>query len=172
MTTAFTTADDTRHLPLRSHFVQSRVRPVEEENPLVKAAALVVMTMAVGVFVAAASQAPAKRPAAPVRRTAPAPAPAAAPAVEKVADRSLVCMVNDMEMGKEQIPVVIEGRTYYGCCAMCKERLARDAASRTAVDPLSGKSVDKAKAVIGRRPDGSVVYFETEANLRKYAARR
>jgi YHS domain-containing protein len=136
-----------------------------------KVTALVVMTLAVGVS-AAANQAPARRPAAPVRRTAPAPAPAPAPAVQKVSDRSLVCMVNDMDMGKQQIPVVVEGRTYYGCCAMCKERLAKDAGARTAVDPVSGQTVDKAKAVIGKRPDGSVVYFETEANLRKYAARR
>lgn len=131
-----------------------------------------VMAAAVGLSVAAASQAPAKRPAPPVRRTAPAPAPAPAPAVVKVANRSLVCMVNDMEMGKEQIPVVVEGRTYYGCCAMCKERLAKDRGARTAVDPVSGKTVDKAKAVIGKRADGSVVYFETEANLKRYATRR
>jgi YHS domain-containing protein len=89
-----------------------------------------------------------------------------------VADRALVCMVNDMDMGKAQIPVVVEGRTYYGCCAMCKERLSKDAAVRSAIDPVSGKSVDKAKAVIGKRPDGSIVYFETESNLRRYAAQR
>jgi len=89
-----------------------------------------------------------------------------------VADRSLVCMVNDMDMGKAQIPVTVEGQTYYGCCAMCKERLAKDAAVRSAIDPVSGKSVDKAKAVIGKRPDGSVLYFESEKNLREYAARR
>jgi YHS domain-containing protein len=81
-------------------------------------------------------------------------------------------MVNDMDMGKQQIPVEVEGRTYYGCCAMCKERLAKDASARTAVDPVSAKTVDKATAVIGRKPDGSVLYFETEANLKKYAARR
>ena len=55
---------------------------------------------------------------------------------------------------------------------MCKERLAKDAAIRTAIDPVSGKNVDKAKAVIGKRADGSVLYFESEKNLREYAARR
>jgi YHS domain-containing protein len=124
------------------------------------------MTVAVAASLAAAPP-PAKGPALP----AP-PAHAPAPAVVKVADRSLVCMVNDQDMGKAQIPVVVEGKTYYGCCAMCKERLAKDANARTGVDPVSGKSVDKAKAVIGKRPDGTVVYFESEANLRKYAARR
>ena len=127
------------------------------------AAAAIVLAGALGV---SAMEAPAARPAAPATRTT---APAA---VQKVADRALVCMVNDMDMGKAQIPVVVEGRTYYGCCAMCKERLAKDAAIRSAIDPVSGKSVDKAKAVIGKRADGSVLYFESEANLRRYAAKR
>lgn len=129
----------------------------------VTAAAAIVLAGALGV---SAMQTPAARPAASAAKTSP---PAA---VQKVADRSLVCMVNDMDMGKAQIPVVVEGQTYYGCCAMCKERLAKDAAVRTAIDPVSGKSVDKAKAVIGKRADGSVVYFESERNLRQYAAKR
>ena len=93
-----------------------------------------VMTLAFGVALAAAPP-PGKKPALP----APPPAHAPAPAVVKVADRSLVCMVNDQDMGKTQIPVVVEGKTYYGCCAMCKERLAKDANARTGVDPVSGK---------------------------------
>jgi YHS domain-containing protein len=128
------------------------------------AAAAIVLAGALG---ASAMQAPVKPAAAPA-----APGKADAPAtVQKVADPALVCMVNDMDMGKAQIPVVVEGKTYYGCCAMCKERLAKDAAVRSAVDPVSGKKVDKAKAVIGKRPDGSVVYFESDANLRAYAKR-
>lgn len=79
-----------------------------------------------------------------------------------------VCMVNDQVFEKDQIPVAVEGRTYYGCCEMCKERLARDTSARTAVDPVSGKAVDKAQAVIGARPDGSVLYFESEENLEAY----
>ena len=129
----------------------------------VAAAAAIVLA---GSFGVSAAQAPAVRPAAATTKAAPAAV------VQRVPDRSLVCMVNDMDMGKAQIPVVVEGRTYYGCCAMCKERLSKDAAVRTAIDPVSGKSVDKAKAVIGKRPDGSVVYFESERNLRQYAAKR
>jgi YHS domain-containing protein len=131
-------------------------------------ATAIVLAGALGV---SAMQAPAARPAAAAAKATAAKATAPA-AVQKVADRALVCMVNDMDMGKAQIPVVVEGRTYYGCCAMCKDRLAKDAAIRSAIDPVSGKSVDKAQAVIGKRPDGSVVYFETEANLRRYAAQR
>lgn len=79
-----------------------------------------------------------------------------------------VCMINNQIFEKDQIPVQVEGRTYYGCCEMCKERLANDAAARTAVDPVSGKTVDKATAVIGARPDGSVLYFESEETLEKF----
>ena len=85
---------------------------------------------------------------------------------------SLVCMVNDRYMGKEQIPVAVDGKTYYGCCKMCEEKLAKDAAIRSAVDPVSGKKVDKAKAVIGRASNDDVVYFESQANLEKYNAQR
>ncbi len=48
-----------------------------------------------------------------------------------------VCMINNQVFDKEQIPVEVDGKTYYGCCAMCKERLAKDADSRKAVDPVS-----------------------------------
>ena len=103
--------------------------------------------------------------------TTPPSRPASAPAVQVVSDASTVCMMNDRVMGVPQIPVVVEGKTYYGCCAMCKERLAKDASTRTALDPVTGRSVDKAKAVIGRHPDGTVVYFESKATLRRYRGR-
>ena len=37
-----------------------------------------------------------------------------------------------------------------------------------ATDPVSGKSVDKASAVIGEDAAGAVYYFESEANLKAY----
>jgi YHS domain-containing protein len=87
-------------------------------------------------------------------------------------DSKYVCMVNDQVFNKEQIPVEVQGKTYYGCCEMCKARLKTDPNSRTATDPVSGKQVDKALAVIGATPDGNVYYFESEANLRKYATNK
>jgi YHS domain-containing protein len=81
-----------------------------------------------------------------------------------------VCMINNRSMAMDQIPVEIEGKTYFGCCPMCKERLAKDAAARWAVDPVSGNKVDKAKAVIGALPGAAVLYFESAANLQKYNA--
>ena len=106
-------------------------------------------------------------------------APLAALAGEKEADApkltlvesKMVCMVNNAFMGKEQIPVEVEGKTYYGCCEMCKERLAKDEAIRYSTDPVSGTRVDKAKAVIGVLPDGAALYFENEANFNKYASK-
>ncbi|MGH9361475.1 MAG: hypothetical protein ACRD2T_06115 [Thermoanaerobaculia bacterium] len=79
-----------------------------------------------------------------------------------------VCMVNDQVFERDQIPVVVEGKTYYGCCAMCKERLAKDVELRASIDPVSGKKVDKASAVIAASEDGSVIYFESEKNLTRY----
>lgn len=79
-----------------------------------------------------------------------------------------VCMINDQRFSKVQIPVDVGGRTYYGCCEMCKERLRGDESSRTGIDPVSGKKVDKATAVIGATPDGTVYYFETVENLKRF----
>ena len=79
-----------------------------------------------------------------------------------------VCMVTDRHFGKEQIPVALDGRVYYGCCDGCKGRLAKDPAARKGHDPVTGREVDKSAAVIGARPDGSVVYFESEATLASY----
>ena len=79
-----------------------------------------------------------------------------------------VCMVNDTVFDKDQIPVAVGGKTYYGCCEMCKGRLAQDASIRGATDPVSGKPVDKAKAVIGAKPDGKVLYFESEKTFAAY----
>ena len=83
-----------------------------------------------------------------------------------------VCMVNDTVFDKDQIPVAVEGKTYFGCCQMCKGRLAQDAAIRQATDPVSGKSVDKAKAVLGATPDGKVLYFESDKTFAAYQKRK
>jgi YHS domain-containing protein len=79
-----------------------------------------------------------------------------------------VCMVNDALFQKDQIPVEVEGKTYYGCCEMCKARLAQDASARSSVDPVTGATVDKATAVPGALADGSVLYFESEESLAEY----
>jgi YHS domain-containing protein len=93
----------------------------------------------------------------------------AAKAELKRVETKKVCMVNNQVFEKDQIPVSVDGKTYYGCCEMCKERLAKDAAARTAVDPVTGKPVDKATAVIAAMPDGKVLYFESQETYEKYS---
>lgn len=81
----------------------------------------------------------------------------------------LVCMVNNDYMGTEQLIVEVNGKTYYGCCEMCQERLPVDEAVRVAIDPVSQNQVDKADAIIavtGGR--GEVSYFESEDTYQKY----
>lgn len=107
----------------------------------------------------------------PARQEAPADAESAAPAEAGTLTRVesvKVCMINDALFPNDQIPVEVEGKTYYGCCPMCKERLTQDAASRMAIDPQTGAEVDKATAVIAARPDGSVLYFESAESLERY----
>src|SRR4030095_12571146 len=87
--------------------------------------------------------------------------PASADPLKRVPAKR-VCMVNNTLFDKDQIPVAVEGKTYFGCCEMCKGRLAQDASIRAAHDPVSGKSVDKAKAVLGATPDGKILYFESD----------
>jgi YHS domain-containing protein len=95
--------------------------------------------------------------------------PALAAESLKVVENEKVCMVTDMYFGKKQIPVAQGGKTYYGCCENCKETLSKDAKARTAVDPVSGRKVDKATAVIAARGDNSVVYFESKKTLEQYS---
>ena len=79
-----------------------------------------------------------------------------------------VCMVNNTVFPKDQIPVDVGGKTYFGCCEMCKGRLAKDEAIRSATDPVTGKTVDKATAIIGAGADGKVQYFESEETFARY----
>ena len=102
--------------------------------------------------------------------------PFAAPADEagsiklQPAEGKYVCMVNNHLYEKVQFPVEVNGKTYYGCCPMCKDRLKRDASLRIAVDPVSRKKVDKATAVVGATPDGRVFYFENKKHMKTFEA--
>jgi YHS domain-containing protein len=96
-------------------------------------------------------------------------ADSSSPALVQV-ESKYVCMMTDHLFPKEQIPVVVESKTYYGCCEMCEARLKASAESRVAVDPVSGQQVDKAVAVIGATPEGGVYYFESVENLKSFKA--
>ena len=86
----------------------------------------------------------------------------------KPVESKFVCMINNKAFDTPQMAIEVEGKTYYGCCHMCKERLAKDITVRMATDPVSGKQVDKADAVIGQTADGRAFYFESAENLKSY----
>jgi Cu/Ag efflux protein CusF len=87
----------------------------------------------------------------------------------RIVESKYICMVNDSVFNKEQISVPVGDKTYYGCCSMCEERLKTDEAIRTAIDPVSGNSVDKAEAVIAVDAKDNVYYFESEKTMKNYA---
>lgn len=86
----------------------------------------------------------------------------------KIVPNETVCMVTEAHFDKPQIPVAVAGKTYYGCCEGCKKTLAEDPKARTAIDPLTKKSIDKATAVIATNAAGKVMYFENKKNFEKY----
>lgn len=80
----------------------------------------------------------------------------------------LVCMVNDAYMGKPQIPVPVNGKTYYGCCQMCVSTLNEKESARTGIDPFSKKPIDKTEAyIVLMTKEGEVAYFESKENYLK-----
>jgi YHS domain-containing protein len=133
------------------------------------------LVLALGVLgCSSPSSAPDAAAAQPAAQPQPAtePSPDAEPstgALTLVEDSSMVCMINNQFMGKPQIPIEAEGITYYGCCEMCKTKLAEDPSSRTAIDPVSGATVNKAQAVLGKTATGEIHYFESKENLAKFA---
>tara|TARA_R110000868_G_scaffold83058_1_gene234663 strand:- start:1838 stop:2263 length:426 start_codon:yes stop_codon:yes gene_type:complete len=79
--------------------------------------------------------------------------------------KELVCMVNNAFMWKPQIPVPVNGKTYYGCCEMCVGTLNNDQKARIGKDPYSNKPVDKTEAyIVLMDKDGKVDYFESKEN--------
>ncbi|MGV8946304.1 MAG: hypothetical protein ACOH1N_07740 [Lutibacter sp.] len=83
---------------------------------------------------------------------------------------SLVCFVNNKFMGIDQIPVEVEGKTYYGCCPDCVGKIKTLREVRYATDPLTGAEVDKALAYIVMAPQGNndILYFESEQTYIDY----
>ncbi len=83
---------------------------------------------------------------------------------QNIEDRRFVCMMQDSAQVKEGVPIVHEGKTYYGCCPMCAEKMKADPNRyMKSVDPVSKAVVDKATAYIYAH-NGTAYYFESEAN--------
>ena len=81
-----------------------------------------------------------------------------------------VCMVNDRFMGIDQIPIEVDGITYYGCCQDCVKKIQENLGGvRYSTDPVSGEKVDKAAAVIVRnKADGAVFYFRSDVSASQF----
>lgn len=93
----------------------------------------------------------------------------ATPTTGEIVPNDYVCMVNNAYMGKKQLEVDFEGKTYYGCCEDCKTKIPQQENARVALDPVSGNEVDKSEAVIAIADSyDNVLYFENEENYKTY----
>lgn len=88
-----------------------------------------------------------------------------------VPERTRVCMMQDTLMAVPAIPLASNGKTYYGCCEMCKAKIAAEPERyKLARDPVSGATVDKATAVL-LSVDGRVLYFESDKSRDQFVDR-
>lgn len=89
---------------------------------------------------------------------------------KQMPDAGYVCMVDNSLKDSLLLPVTFNDQTFYGCCIPCIELLQSDTTFRYATDPVSGKTIAKAIAVIYATDDSEmpVLYFETQENLNVY----
>jgi len=82
----------------------------------------------------------------------------------EIVSNEKVCMVNDRYMVVTQIPIEVDGITYYGCCENCIAKIQNNIGDvRYSKDPVTGNKVDKASAIIVQnKKNGMVYYFETK----------
>ncbi len=85
----------------------------------------------------------------------------------------LVCMVNDVYMGRKQFPVPVGDKIYYGCCENCVDKLKNSDQYRYSIDPLTKEKVDKVEAyiVVKSMETGAVLYFKSKENYEKYLSK-
>lgn len=81
-----------------------------------------------------------------------------------------VCMVQNRHGIMKMIPVEVDGKMYYGCCAGCVGKLKYNSVVRFSKDPVTGKEVDKASAFIIGNRDGTVTYFESKETAEQFSA--
>ena len=96
---------------------------------------------------------------------------AAAPPTVSVPERTRVCMMQDTVMAGPAVPLTHNGKSYFGCCEMCKAKIAAEPERYTlARDPVTRAVVDKATAAL-LSVDGRVLYFESESTRARYTER-
>ena len=78
-------------------------------------------------------------------------------------------MLQDTVQAKSGIPYIYSGKKYYLCCGGCIAAFREGAATHSrAVDPVDGKSVDKADAP-AYAYRGHAYYFSSTADMTKFA---
>ena len=87
--------------------------------------------------------------------------------LEKI-DPSHTCMGSNQVQEKPQAYAEVGGKRYYGCTDMCILNLKQNPGFRYGLDPVSGKRVDKATALVAARQNGELLYFESEKTFRAY----
>src|SRR5438093_11926943 len=86
-----------------------------------------------------------------------------------VEKREYVCMMQDMVLTRPGIAIQYEGKTYYGCCEMCKQKIKNEPGKYTkATDPVSKKPVDKAESFVYGIEE-TAYYCSSEANRKTFA---
>ncbi len=88
----------------------------------------------------------------------------------EVNEKNKVCMVNNFYNPMAdftEFEVNVEKKSYYGCCAMCKDKLKMSSQHRIAIDPLSKEKVSKADAYIvaDKTNKGKTYYFKNKTNF-------
>ncbi len=91
----------------------------------------------------------------------------------EVADKNKVCMVNNFYNPMAdftEFKVNVEKKDYYGCCAMCKDKLKMSSTHRMATDPLTHEKISKADAYIvaDKTNKGRTYYFKNKSNFLKW----
>ena len=79
-----------------------------------------------------------------------------------------VNMVTNRHAGSKQVPVSIDGRTYFGAGEGYVSTLQKNMAARSAVDPFTNKKIDKASALTYADASGRVFYFESEGSYGEF----
>lgn len=104
-----------------------------------------------------------------LRSTVSAGAQKQGPEKVKQVSKEYVCMTQDSVFQRKLSPVVVNGKTYFGCCQGCvkamKENPKKYCYSR---DPVTDEIVDKAEAFI-MNFRGKALYFKGEENAKKFA---
>lgn len=81
-----------------------------------------------------------------------------------------VNMVTNKHMKKAQAEVKLDGKTYFASGPGMEANLAKNASTKFAKDPFTGKTVDKSEAAIFADASGNVWYFESENSYKGFIA--